>query len=145
MNTPFTNREKLYLAAVAELGKDASPKDIAEDELACAESVQNIHYKTFGRFICPQTLSTYAMYQAFLMDGIWEQTFTPEPGTIVIAPSGYSSKGAKNGHVGIVSLGNMIMSNSSGTGMWLENYSIDSWKLYYGQKLGFPVLFFNKI
>jgi hypothetical protein len=85
------------------------------------------------------------MYQALQNPRDWISVNVPEPGSIIISPSGYSSKGARNGHVGIVGLGNMIMSNDSGTGMWLEHYSIDSWKLYYGQKLGFPVLFFNKV
>ncbi len=42
------NRGKLYSAAISFLGKDGSPRDLASDDLACAETLNEIYKKVFG-------------------------------------------------------------------------------------------------
>src|ERR1700741_3409527 len=61
-----TPRERLYEVAKATLGTDASPKDEAPDDLACAESVNAIYKKAFGYPITQPGLSTTALYIAML-------------------------------------------------------------------------------
>lgn len=142
----MNNRTKLYEAAVSFLGADASPRDLADDELGCAESVNEIHKKVFGTYISPQNiLSTYRMYEALTTDPRFVKVDKPQEGTIVISPTGYSSKGAKNGHVGICGKNDIIMSSDSRSGLWLENYTIRSWESYYVVKLGFPIHYFNRL
>ena len=47
------SRKKFYDAAVSFLGRDASPRDQADDELGCAESLNQIYKAAFGEFIAP--------------------------------------------------------------------------------------------
>ncbi len=140
------NKKKLYDAAVSFLGKDASPRDIADDEYGCAESVNEVYKTAFGKYISPSNiLSTRVLYETMLISPIFRSTETPQEGTIIVSPTGYSKKGAKNGHVGICGKNGIVISNDSKSGLFLEYYTIASWRLYYEKKLGFPVYFFNCI
>src|SRR3990167_1781007 len=123
---------KLYLAAVVRLGTDVSPLDEAPDDLGCVDSVQEIYKAAFGEYITnPKTLSTKILYQALLFNPKYERIEVPERGCIIISPTGHSTKGAPNGHVGIVGECGIILSNDSRTGLFLENYSVRSWITYY--------------
>ena len=138
------NLQKFHQGAIYFLGKDASPIDLAGDELGCAETLNEIYKKTFGEYMSPANiLSTYRLYEAIKNSPKFVRTTSPEEGTIILSPTGYSSKGAKNGHVGIIGKAGIIMSNDSRSGLFLENYTLQSWKQYYGDKLGFPMYFFN--
>ena len=139
-----TRMDKLYLQAIINLGKDASPLDEAEDELGCVDTVEEIYQKEFGRYIQPvKTLSTSKLYQTLLSHPDFVQRNYPKRGAIVISPTGYSTKGSLHGHVGICGDCDLIMSNDSRSGLWLENYSNRSWNLYFNGKLGFPVKYFH--
>lgn len=146
MPTPKTRAQILYETAIACLGKDMS--DRAPNELGCADSVNNISELAEGKEIGGGT-STYLLYAALNGSPRYKKVTTPVMGAIVISPSGYSKKGAKNGHVGIVGKnlskddGTLwIMSNDSFKGTWEANFTVASWKKYFGTKLGFPVEFF---
>ena len=148
VENPILNREKLYNTAVSFLGTDASPMDEAPDMLACADSVEEIHFQTFGEYISgSKTLSTLAMWRKLLKDSTFEKIVTePMKGDIVISPTGTSRFGGSYiGHVGIVGDANKVMSNSSKSGKFEQNYTVLSWKNSFGVKRGFPVYFFRKI
>ena len=134
----------LYFNALLQLGKDASPIDEADDVLGCVDSVEEIYKRTFGTYIQnPKTLSTRRLYLTLLdRPDKFQKIDVPVRGAIIISPTGYSTKGAQNGHVGICSDWDVVMSNDSRSGLWLENYTSRSWKQYYRDKLGFPVHFF---
>ncbi len=147
----MTMNGKLYLTAISCLGTDASPNDVAPDELACAETVDTIYKKAFGAFIAGDeapTLSTKGLYDALSTSRNW-LLLTPSevvPGCIVISPTGMGNNPQMpHGHVGIVSSDGKIMSNTSATGLWMENYSLATWRERYAVGGGFPVLFFKKI
>ena len=137
-----------YQMARTFLGRDASPSDEAPDELGCVDTVEEIYQALFGVYIAGhKTLSTTVLYKKLNASPLWERTATPEEGSIIISPSGYSTKGYTHGHVGIVGENNIIMSNSSfppNKGMFLENFTVDSWKRYYRAALGFPVYYFRR-
>lgn len=135
---------KLYITAVACLGRDASPDDIVPDEFGCAESVNAVHQKAFGASIGGGG-STYLLYQALLKHPRFLKVDVPGPGDVIISPSGYGNGKLKNGHVGIMGKADIIMSNDSDTGMFLEKYTLESWRDRYAIYGGYPVLFFKRI
>ena len=45
--------DRFFLAAQSHLGRDASPHDKAVDSLACAETVNDIHFSVFHEYISP--------------------------------------------------------------------------------------------
>ncbi len=137
-------RSMLYLTAISCLGKDASPNDIAPDEYGCAETVNAIHKIAFGAEIGGD-VSTYRLYAALLSHKRFIGVDVPDKGDIVISPTGYGNGKMTNGHVGIVSEGGRIMSNSSDSGLFLENYTLESWKLKYVVGGGYPMKFFRRV
>lgn len=130
--------EKIYNLAKASLGKDIAA---TQNELGCAESISYLLNKAnVANFPKAGYLGTSDFYN-------WLKKFampvdTPIRGDIIISPTGTSTKGAQHGHIGIVALYG-VLSNNSMNGLFMEYYTIDSWRTYYGGKLGFPVLFFR--
>lgn len=137
--------ERLYISAKSWLGVDASPNDRAPDELGCAETIHDIVFKTFGDYVGGD-LSTYRMFHALQANDKFVRVSSPLQGDIIISPTGYgTNKKIPNGHVGIVSDNNKVMSNSSATGTFEENYTIYSWKKRYVIDGGYPVYFYRRI
>jgi hypothetical protein len=136
-------RLKLYQTALEFRGFDASPNDVAPDEFGCAETVEGVYHAAFGTYIGGRILvSTTDLYKSLLISSRFTQTSQPQAGAIIISPTGYSSIGATHGHTGICGENGVVMSNDSRTGMFMENYTIDSWNRYYKERLGFPVYYF---
>ena len=144
---PMDNTTKLYTEAVKSLGKDASPQDRVEDQLACVDSVEQIHYRALGEYICPPRgeISTLRLYQKIKNDPKWKLIIQPVPGALIISPSGMSNKNYKHGHAGIFMLGNTIASNDSRSGLFIENYTWNSWNHVFRDKFGFPVFMFEHV
>lgn len=146
-NPDQSSRGKLFITAVCSLGTDASPNDIAPDEFGCAETVDTIHYKALGAYIGSSvTLSTNVMYKLLKSSNKWQLEAIPEPGDIIISPTGYGTNPQMpNGHVGYVSANDKIMSNNSYTGLFEENYTLDTWHERYVIKGGYPIYFFRRL
>lgn len=142
-----SKREKLYLVAKSCLGIDASPNDVAPDEFGCAETVNAIYKKCFGKEI-GGTVSTYLMYMS-LSENIKDFKIVTEalPGDIIISPTSLAKKGTPfaHGHVGIVGENGVIMSNESSSGKFVENYTMESWRERY-EKIGmYPIFIFRLV
>src|SRR3990167_7947938 len=120
--TPLTNIEKLCRVAISYLGKDASPKDLASDELGCAESISNIIHEIFSDFQSG-ILGTDSLKYALNKSPHFTQTLSPQKGCIVISPRTLT----EYGHVGIMLDGGGIASNNSKTGTFDVNYNWDLW------------------
>ena len=144
LNNIKSNRERLYDAAIAAIGTDASPNDLAPDELGCAETVNAIFESVFGKQI-GGALSTHNMYLALKDDKRFIKVDQAMPGDIIISPTGYGNGGLSNGHVGIFKDSETIMSNSSATGTWEVNYTLKKWVARYRNKGGYPIFFFRVI
>lgn len=145
---PMSKNRLLYGGALAHLGQDASPNDLAPDELGCAESVNEIYKKVFGDYFYKgNQLSTYWMYKALKEDSRFVRVATPQAGTIVISPT----NAIQTGHVGIFGENNIIMSNNSFKdsngviGIWDENYTKDSWTRYFEGRKKLPVYYFDLV
>lgn len=123
-----TRREKLYDTAYKCLGIDASPRDTAPDELACAETVNAVYKQAFGTEIGGD-VSTLRMYQALKAHKDFVETSSPLNGDIIISPTTLAR--VPVGHVGIVGKW-QVMSNNSYTGKWEAHYTLESWRLRYG-------------
>ena len=140
----FTARGRFYLGALSVLNTDASPEDVAPDSLGCAETVNAIHRKVFG-FEIGGGLSTNRLYKILEKSPLFVRVDQPLEGDVVISPTGYGNGKLPNGHVGIISKDNMIMSSDSNTGLFLENYSLESWKGRYTNLGGYPVCLFRRV
>ena len=141
-SSPQGVNEIIYNEALRCLGRDISPK---ENEFACAESVNSVVMFALGTPVGGGT-STALMYQALQNKKRFKKVDEPLRGDIVISPTGYSrfrKPPFRNGHVGIVSDSDKIMSNDSATSLWKQNYTLTTWKARYQTKGGYPMDFFR--
>lgn len=139
----LTMRKSLLQLVEEHIGTDASPSDLAPDELGCAESVSTILNKyESGRFNI--VTGTYSLLDSLLMRQDYKQVPVPIPGAIIISATGTSTKKGAVGHTGFVLENGVIASNDSRTGKFLKNYTVDTWNAYYKDKLAFPVYYFIK-
>ena len=75
------NRIKLYEAPRSFIGTDASPNDLAPDELGCAETVNEIIREALGEYFhADNRLSTYWLYKALRESQNFKEVFIPVPG-----------------------------------------------------------------
>ena len=133
----------LYQSALSFLGRDASPSDHAPDMVGCADSVSAVIQKVLPDF--PTITGTYTLYSKLSADPRFRRVSIPMPGAIIISPTGLGdTERLANGHVGIMGMGDTIMSNNSYGGLWEQNYTIASWKARYGAA-GYPMLYFTLI
>ena len=103
-----TAQEKLLKAALSHLGSDASPRDIAPDELACVESVWEVYKGEFGVYpngkSSPLQVSTIEAKKILSNNPRFTQTLNLEPGNIIISVSGTGNGLIEHGHIGILCL-----------------------------------------
>lgn len=137
----------LYEAAFDAYREGRDLSRIAPDLLGCAESVSRLIQEALPEMNFPMFLSTTEMFNYFEQS----PTFVPvseediDFALIVISPT----DGNNVGHVGILGKKNApdgtkyILSNNSYTGMFTPDYSIASWKRFYAQRKGLPVLFYR--
>lgn len=138
----FTKSEILYQTALDLIGIDASPLDRADDEYGCADSVNTINLDAFGYEI-GGTTSTHEMYKYLQNSALYTKTITPVRGDVLISPTGHGNGRLDSGHVGIYAGDGKIMSNSSSTGTWQQNYNLETWKARYVEIGGFPMEFYH--
>jgi len=138
------SKKTLLDVCKAAINTDASPKNYADNELACAESVTTLLKQVYPD--TPIILGTWTL-RDYLNDpknGYVKQT-VPSPETIIISPTG-SGKGY--GHVGIYTQDNVIASNTSfgiNKGKFLENYTTESWIRKYKEKQSMPIYLYKHI
>lgn len=126
-----TAREILYKVSVESIGKEMSPQDLADDELACVESLEGVIKKAFGFYIGGDKpiLATWLLLEALRKDDRFEEVSKGQAGDIILCPTG-TGNGRIRGHVGI--LGNhQIMSNNSYTSLWDASFTHDTWYQRY--------------
>lgn len=135
--------ERLFKVAKFNEGNDVAPK---ENELGCAEAVNNINHIAFGDYVGGD-ISSYRMYLTIINNRKFVQVTSPLQGDIIISPTGFrtSSSPIKHGHVGIVGADRSIYSNDSETGLWLKTYTIRSWIQRYRVKGRYPVYYFRRL
>lgn len=141
---PRPKTEALLQSALLQIGVDASPNDVAPDELGCAETINDIHMVAFGDPI-GGTVSTGLLYEALKVRKDFIKLDVPESGCIIISPTGQGNGKIKNGHTGIIDNNLNIMSNDSASGNFKQNYTIQTWRNRWEKIGGYPILFYKKI
>lgn len=134
-------KNTLLSVCTAHLGTDASPNDVAPDELGCAETVTALLQKIYPE--TPIITGTYTLYEYLNNSPKYQKINEPEPEAIIISPTGMGNLGT-NGHVGIFMEDGLIASNDSRTGKFLQNYTFETWKSYYGKR-GYPTFLFKRV
>lgn len=124
-----TNADKLCAVAISYLGKDASPKDKASDEVGCSESISNIIHEAFPDFPA-ELLATDVLNRLLKNSNRFKAELELSRGAIIISPR----TATKNGHVGICGDNGLIMSSNSKTGLFDANYNWDTWIKTFGAK-----------
>ena len=109
--------------------------------LGCAWAVNEVVRQALGHPIGGE-LSTVGIHDALIAGkgkAIPRESATP--GTIIIAPT----QGDNHGHVGIVAQNQLIYSNQSATGLFVQNYNFETWDARYKVKKGLEVLFYDVV
>jgi len=129
-----TVAERLAEEAKLRLGTDASPKNLAPQELACAESVSNIIHSVIPSFPA-DVVGTPELYRLLSKSTLFKRVTDPIPGCVVISPT----VGTSRGHTGIYIEHDKIASNSSKTGLWTHtptHYTRQRWIDYFNGHQG---------
>lgn len=122
------------------IGIDASPRDVAPDELGCAESVSEIIQEMFPDF--EMQTATWILKSQLDKDKRFERVTTAKRGDIIMSPT---IGGQFIGHTGIFSEPEEIMSNSSYTGTWENNFTLNEWVARYRTLGGLKIYYYRVI
>lgn len=144
-----TGAERLYETARTYLGTDASPRDQVDDDIACVETFENIHFHAFGLYLngtnFKPVFSTIDAYKYFLNNPKWRATLEAKPGNAIICVSGKGNGTFWHGHIGIFGENEKIMSNTSKDGIFRENYTLPIWVDRFRVQGGFIVYMFGRV
>lgn len=135
----MTKAEQLAQLAESKIGVDFTNNNLVPKEVSCSFAVTTLVNQIDKRVaIQPGTTIFWSfMDESELFERIWE----PERGCIIISPTGTNTRPETmpHGHVGIYLDTNRIVSNDSASGLWIENYSRESWRKRYHYDGGYPV------
>jgi hypothetical protein len=123
------------------MGKDASPSDLAPDELGCAETVTNLLKKVYPE--TPILTGTWTLWD-YLRNpkNGYVEVREPSPETIIICATVPGKPFP--GHVGIFQSDMLIASNDSRTGTFIKNFTYQTWMERYMTKGGYKVYLYNR-
>lgn len=117
--------EKLHQLSFETVGKDASPSDLANDEVGCAESLSTLINHLDPSF--PVVTGTYSLRDQ--LEKRWKRKDGPAPGRVAICATG-TGNGKRPGHCWVAGTGEgnsrlYYSNNSIGVkrGQWLQNYT----------------------
>lgn len=134
-NTLFGQKKDLYQAALKFVGTDASPADLAPDELGCAESLSRVIQSVFsdfrghtGTWMLGDILSKDPRFERFYPRIETDVLDIVPAGTIILCRTVPGK--LFPAHAGIVGENNTIFSNDSRKeflGKFLMNYTLKEW------------------
>lgn len=141
----MTTSEKLAELAISKLGTDFTPDWIVPDEVSCAFALTKV-LNEFNPDI-PIFHGTAILDQYLRGSALFEEVPQPigvgmmQPGWIEMAATGTNSRPdiMPNGHVAMYQDNYNLMSNSSATGLWTQNYTRDTFRQRYADRGGFPL------
>lgn len=135
--------DKIYAVAASYLGQHITLDTTVSPDLGCAEAVSFI-LKNAGVPSIPLhgIAGTALLYTWLCSSGHFTEIDTPEPGCVIISPTGAPTSTFAHGHVGIVAK-HGILSNNSYTGKFDEALNLDSWKDFFQARGHFPIYFFR--
>jgi len=142
METPS---EKLLKEALAKRGTDFTNDQIVSDEVSCAFALSTVIHEVDSSF--PIIKGTRELEDEVIRCGKFKKIDTPKAGAIVICATGTNSRPdiMPHGHCGIYVDEVNIMSNDSMSGLWIKNYTRETWRQRYYYKGGFNVHLYEKV
>lgn len=138
----ITPRQHLLQVALAGRTFDVSPLDYAKDDVGCCDSVTKLIQKVYPDF--KSILGTAELKRVLDLDKRFRQTDKLEAGNIIISCTGQGN-GTIRGHVGILKDGEVIMSNNSRDGLWMENFTVTSWVKRYRNMGGMKIYVYELV
>lgn len=138
---PITASQLIYEKAKQYLNHHLELNPAVPPDLGCAESLSYVLIKAGIKGLPIKGFEGTARMNDWLKT-VATRVSNPQPGDIIMSPTGMSSKSAPHGHCGVVGLYG-ILSNDSNSGLWSEEYTEESWQSLYGNKLGFPIHFYR--
>lgn len=138
----FMQKKTLLQVCEDHLGVDASPRDLAKDEVGCAETVSTLLQKVWPDI--PVMTGTYTLFDYLNnpKNGFVRVT-VPTPETIILCATG-TGNGSMPGHTGFFMDDMTIASNDSRTGKFIKNYDFGTWSSRYVQKGGFKIFLYKR-
>jgi hypothetical protein len=129
-------RVRLYLAAKKSIGL----KLTNIPEVGCVDALEKLHFNEFKKNISGST-STITLYKCLQTNKGYAKVNIPLTGDIIVSPT----NGRSIGHCGVLIGDGLITSNSSYTGRWSQNYTMDSWNALFCKQKGLGVHYFRKL
>ncbi len=136
----MTNIEKLITAAKNSVGLDLSPKNLAPQELSCAEGLSAIIHSVIPSFPT-DILSTLNLKAELDKSPYLERVYAIEPGVIIVSPRTETV----NGHCGVFIENKEIISNDSSTGNMAKNYTWNEWITEFKDRRGLRIYLWKVI
>ncbi len=125
-------------------GKDFTDDRKVDDEVSCAFAVSTILHEQDESV--PIVTGTSTLSDFLEKSPLFKKVLEPEEGVVVISPTGEGhNPDMPHGHTGIYIDGDKIMSNSSATGLWIQNYTRSSWRTRYYWEGRYPVRLYKKV
>ena len=147
----MTPSEQLVKIATDDKHKDIDITDDLKvaDEVSCAFALTTILHEQDSRvpiIYGTKELDDY-LSNSPLFRKIEQPIETMKAGWIVNSPTMTNSRPdiMPNGHCGLYITETEIMSNSSESGLWCQNYTRDSWRKRYGEKGRYPIRIYEKV
>lgn len=139
------NQERLYNVAKESLGKHMTLNQNVSAEVGCAEAVSKVLQNAGVAGIPALGIAgTSALYDFLHEDVQFDEVTTPQAGDVIVSPTGWPGAVLAHGHVGIV--GNYgILSNDSQTGLFKENWTLETWRKYYSDYGNLPTKYFRYV
>ena len=134
----ITKAEVLYKTALNFLGRDASPKNKARRDVACAETVSNLILESGIAPDFPYVLGTADLKYRLDKSPCFKRTLDIRPGFVVVFATG-EGNGRIRGHALIMGENNVMLSNNSDNGLlddkWTLEKAVKYWRTYGGMKM----------
>lgn len=134
----YTTAKKLIGVSLVPVGDDP--------DVGCAISV-TVLLKEKCNIPIGETQSTHDLLIELIESPLFKEVNEPLPGDIIISATGTSQLAGtpiKHGHTGIVAKFG-ILSNSSLTGLWSENFTLETWTNRYKYQGGYPTRYFRAL
>lgn len=125
-----TNREKLHEFFITFANIDPTPEDKVPDEISCVYSLTTIISKFIPFPILEYTPNLLSYLKS---DKRFKETSEFKEGNIILSVT-KTGNNSIMGHVGCISKGGKILSNSSATGLFTDKYDLVSWVERYSRQ-----------
>jgi hypothetical protein len=140
---PVSNQQKLYSAAKACIGRHMIITPGVPNLLGCASALSGVLKRAGYTSLPAQGIPGTQALNEFLADSeAFGVADGPEPGLIIMSPSGAPGATLEHGHVGVVGI-HGICSNDSDTGEWLEKWTLQKWTDYYHTYGKLPIIYYR--